>query len=173
MSNNILVEDRCLDCANLSEWLENGNCSCSKDFMKGDGKLSESELSWLRRHGRTGNKLLEIQKPLKPYRMVDVEKPLERVLVTMQNLANESAKLCTVTKAISEDVRRKSRKRKVKNLKLRVEYTVSGLEKSKQNLLAEKKKMLKRNDDAIMLNILDGLKGRKLENWIEKKAGLR
>jgi hypothetical protein len=166
-NSNVLVRDSCLRCDNLSEWLENGNCSCGYyDIAK--GKLSPSEVSWLRRHGR----LQEIEKPYR-YKMTEIEEPLRRVLINMQNLVNEGEKLCTVTKAISEDVRRKSRKRKVKNLKLRVEYTVSGLEKSKQNLLAEKKKMLKRNDDAIMLNILDGLKGRKLENWIEKKAGLR
>jgi hypothetical protein len=165
---NLLVKDSCLECKHLLEHLESGvSCSCSNDYVKG---TSQIEIDELVSHGRTG-KLQEVRKP---YRMADVDAPLKRVLVTMQNLANESAKLVSVTKAISEDVQKKSRKRKVRNAKAKAKFTVSGIEKSKAHLEQGKKQSLKKSDDIVVLGILDGsLKGCQLEGWIEKRAGVR
>jgi hypothetical protein len=158
------VKDSCLSCSNLGKMVEFGVCSCNNgEVSKG---LSQAEISWRKRHGR----LSEIQKP---YSLIDVETPLENVMSAMEKLADESAKLQSLTKGIRETVQKQRTQSKIRNAKVKIEYTISGIEKSKSCLEQSKKASLKKSDNLVIIGILqDGLKGIELENWIEKRAGV-
>ena len=166
---NRLVKDSCLECKNISKMLEFGVCSCNNDYAK---DKSQAELSWLARHGKTRNNLLEIQKPLRRYSMAEIEEPLMRVLDTMQSLVDEGEKLCTVTKAVSQKAQRHKTRIKIQKSKARAKSSVKSAGRSKAHLEQGKKTSLKKSDDFVVLGVLDGLKGRELENWVEKRAGV-
>jgi hypothetical protein len=164
MSGNLIVKDSCLRCKNLGKMLEFGICECG-DYAK--GKLSQAEQSWIARHG----KLNEIQKP---YRILDVEASLRRVIETMEILRTEGEKLCNVTKSLNDKMRRRSWELKRKNAKFKITFSISGVQKSELNLEQAKRGLLKKSDDLVVLGVLDGsVKGLGIQNWIEKKAGVR
>jgi hypothetical protein len=163
---NRLVLDSCVNCRNLWKTIECGSCDCTRDYSKG---LSPAEVSWLRRHGKT----VEIQKPLKQYRMGEVELPLKRVLLMAQKLADESSALASVTKGISENAQKRRRNSRRKNAKITMQITVDDLEKSRVNLEQKRKASLKKSEDVVVLGVLDGNLGAgQIQGWIEKRLRL-
>lgn len=161
---NLLVKDSCLNCKHLCEKIEFGKCECDNDYAKG---VSQTEVDELVRRGRTG-KLQEIRKP---YKMVDVEIPLKRVLAMAERLAEESSVLASVSKSICEKEQRRNRAIKVKKVKGKVKSTVSNMERSKADLEQGKKKSLKKSDDLLTIGVLDGsIKSGEIQGWIEKRV---
>jgi hypothetical protein len=160
MTGNLIVKDSCLKCSNLWKTVEFGRCNCDGEYSKG---LSDAEISWRKRHGR----LSEIQKP---YSLLDVETPLENVMSAMQKLADESAKLQSLTSGIRETVQKQRTKSKIRNTKVKIEYTISGIEKSKADTERFRNAILKKSENTIILGCIDGsIKSGEIQGWIEKK----
>jgi hypothetical protein len=156
-----LVKDSCVQCENLWKTVEFGSCNCESDYSKG---LSDAEISWLKRHGR----LSDIKKP--SYAIEGIQKPLENVMNAMQKLSDESARLNGITKGINELSQKRMRKSRRKNAKITIQITVNDLEKSKADVEHYRKDSLKKNDDFVILGVLDGsVKGLDIQNWIEKR----
>jgi hypothetical protein len=166
-TNNLIVKDSCLHCKGLYSLVEFGSCGCNEDVSK---SLTEAERSWLNRHGR----LYEIEKPLKTYRMVDVAEPLKKLNDSMDALAFESKKLLAVAKGLNERGQRRKIRSKIRNAKVKIEYTISGVEKNKAVLENTRKESLRKSDNIVVLGVLDGsMKSLEIQGWIEKRAGIR
>ena len=89
----------------------------------------------------------------------------------MDTLAFESQKLRAVTKGINERVQRRKTRSKIRNAKVKIEYTISGVEKSKALLENAKKESLRKSENTVVLGVLDGsMKSFEIQGWIEKKS---
>jgi len=169
--SNLIIKNECLKCDNLDRLVEFGICSCgNNDYEKG---MSQSMQSSLARHGKTGNKLLEIQKPLRRYKYEEIEEPLRGISVAMENLVNEGEKMCIVTKSLKEREVKRCRKIKIAKSKGRARSSISNMERSRAQLSWSRRQSLKKADNTVVLGTLDGsLKSSQIQGWIEKRAGV-
>ena len=140
-----IVKDSCVNCGNLWKQIEFGSCDCSNsDYAKSSR--------------------------VRKYRLVDVQKPLKRLLDSANALAEESSLLADLTKSLKEKEIKRCRKGKIAKSKGKARASVSSMERSKAQVSWARRQSLEKADNLIVLGTVDGsIKNGEIMNWIEKR----